>query len=40
MRTHGIDDGKLDVKNAFDSLPRAHMFDAIMDRWPSVVRLL
>ena len=30
---------KLDVKNAFNSLPRAHMFDAIMDRCPSVARL-
>jgi hypothetical protein len=30
---------KLDVKNAFNSLPRAHMFEGIMDRCPSVARL-
>jgi len=30
---------KLDVKNAFNTLPRAHMFEGIMDRCPSVARL-
>jgi hypothetical protein len=31
---------KLDVKNAFNTLPRAHMFEGIMGRCPSVARLL
>ncbi len=30
---------KLDVQNAFNSLPRAHIFDGIMDWCPSVARL-
>ena len=30
---------ELDVKNAFNSLHRVHMFEGIMDRCPSVTRL-